>query len=289
MLPFDSVCAGIVTYCPDIDLLKKNIQALMPQVAELFIVDNCSSNIHEIMAMAKQINGGVRVECNKENFGIAKALNQLCLLAKEHNYEWILTMDQDSVCSPDMVYYLLLYIDNPYLGIIAPRVEFRDGDCLITSTKNGDKETIEVPACISSGSLTRVSAWEKVGGFDEWFFIDVVDNEFCAHLKVFDYRVLRVNKAILYQKAGKMKYLRIPFLGTILLPYYNATRNYYICRNTFFYLRKYHRYIRVRHELFTFIYSQLIKLFFEENRLVTVKSVCKGVYDGIRKEVTPLV
>lgn len=32
--------------------------------------------------------------------------------------------------------------------------------------------------CITSGSLTSVEAWQKIGGFDEWLEIDGVDFDF---------------------------------------------------------------------------------------------------------------
>lgn len=38
------ICAGIVTYNPDIQLLKQNIQSIQPQVQSIFIYDNGSSN-----------------------------------------------------------------------------------------------------------------------------------------------------------------------------------------------------------------------------------------------------
>lgn len=278
------ICAGVVTYHPDISLLEANLEALIPQVSMVYVVDNGSENVADVRSYMEG-KPNLRLICNSENVGIAKALNQLCTTAKQDGYAWILTMDQDSLPASDMVKWLSTYTDSSVYGIIAPRVEFRDGDTLILSTKDGDKDTVEISACITSGSLTRIEAWEKVGGFDEWFFIDRVDNEFCTHLSVKGYKVLRVNKALISQRAGGMKYIRMPWGKKILLPYYNEKRNYYICRNSVYLFRKYGSVIDLGHQILAFFYAQLVKLLFEGNRINTLISSLKGIRDGFRQEV----
>lgn len=278
------ICAGVVTYHPDIRLLEANLEALIPQVSMVYVVDNGSENVADVRSYVEG-KPELRLICNSENVGIAKALNQLCTAAKQDGYAWILTMDQDSLPASDMVKWLSTYTDNSVYGIIAPRVEFRDGDTLILSTKDGDKDTVEISACITSGSLTRIEAWEKVGGFDEWFFIDRVDNEFCTHLQTGGYVILRVNKALLYQRAGEMRYATLPLIGNILLPCYSEVRNYYICRNSVYYFRKYHHDIDICHQIGTFIYSQTVRFLFEPGRWGTVRSTMRGIRDGMKKQI----
>lgn len=281
---YSNICAGIVTYNPEIGLLEKNLSALKPQVQKIYVVDNNSDNIDEIDSCAER-HSVCQFIHNHENYGIAKALNQLCEMAMLDGFDWILTMDQDSECAPDMVEHLAAYTGDPAYGIIAPRVEFRDGDLLILATNDGDKDTVIVPACITSGSLTRLEAWKNVGGFDEWFFIDRVDNEFCTHLTVSGYKIIRVNKAILSQRAGDMKFIRMPWGRKILLPYYNCKRNYYICRNSVYFFRKYRHDIDFGHQVMVFLYSQFIKLLFESGRWSTLCSTFKGIIDGQRKTI----
>ena len=122
-----------------------------------------------------------------------------------------------------------------------------------------------------------------MGGFDEWYFIDHVDNEFCTHLIQKGYKIIRVNNALLHQRAGDMKYVRL-FGRPIMLPYYSTFRNYYICRNTIYYIRKYHRDINLYREIRSFVYSQTIKLIFEKGRWANLKSSVSGIRDGLRKK-----
>ncbi len=275
----EKVCAGIVTYNPDLQLFLQCLSAIKEQVNEVYIYDNGS---HNSDSLYKLIDGDkdINIFFNNENVGIAKALNELCKTADNNGYTWIVTMDQDSVCANNMIENLLKYTDDGKIGIIAPRVEFRESAQLIHETKNKSNEEEKIRACITSGSLTRIEAWKKVGGFDEWFFIDHVDNEFCTNLIIHGYEILRINKALLYQRAGEMKYISIPFGKKILLPYYSQFRNYYICRNTVYYLRKYKKQINYQHELCAFVYSQCVKILFEKNRIQSIKSTFKGIIDG---------
>lgn len=275
----ERVCAGIVTYNPDLELFLKCLNAIKPQVNKVFIFDNASTNSDQLRNLIDN-DEKVKVFFNKENNGIARALNELCKVADSTGYEWIVTMDQDSICADDMVEILISHSDDKKIGIVAPRVEFRDDRKLIHQTRNKRYEVEEIRACITSGSLTRIAAWKKVGGFDEWMFIDHVDNEFCTHIYVEGFSIIRINSAVLLQRAGEMRY--ISFIGgkKLLLPYYSEYRNYFICRNTVYYLRKYRKYINYKHEIITFTYSQLIKLLFEKSRWRTIKSTVKGIWDG---------
>lgn len=275
------VCAGIVTYNPDINQLLSCIKSLYNQVDEVIIFDNSSDNKIDI----EQLNQVYKLEIyfSNENVGIAKGLNELCKTAEQKGYNWIITMDQDSICELSMVRNLIKYADKDKIGIVAPSVEFWLNEFLITTTKNKDLDSKEIKACITSGSLTNISAWRLIGGFDEWMFIDHVDNEFCTHLQIEGFKIIRTNKAILYQRAGEMHFLKLPLKKTILLPYYSSLRNYYICRNTVYYLRKYRKHINFRHELFAFIYAQIIKIVFEKGRKQSISSSIRGIIDGMKK------
>lgn len=277
----DMICAGVVTYNPDIGVLDNNLSALCPQVNEVFIVDNGSSNKAFISDLLRKYSNAT-VQFNDENLGIAQALNQLCGQAYKEGYLWIVTMDQDSVCDTEMI-EKLSSMKKADKGIIAPRVEFRDDGMLIETTHNKNSVVEGIDACITSGSMTNLEAWRTAGGFDEWLFIDHVDNEFCAHIKKHGYKIIRVNEALLYQRAGDMKHIML-FGKPIMLPYYSNFRNYYICRNTVYFIRKYWRDINLFREIRSFVYSQSIKLIFERGRLRNLKSSVRGIWAGRKKK-----
>ena len=70
------ICAGIVTYNPDIELLIKNINAISDQVNKVIIVDNGSINWNNWSN--RILSKNVEIIRNRNNDGIAKALNQIC-------------------------------------------------------------------------------------------------------------------------------------------------------------------------------------------------------------------
>ena len=124
MLSKAEICAGIVTFNPDIKLLLDNVKAIIPQVDKIFLFDNGSDNFSRIKNIIS-LSDNISVACSKKNIGIAAALNNLCSSAKQKNYSWILTMDQDSICEKSMVKNLSAYSDldsvvAPSLPVVQP-------------------------------------------------------------------------------------------------------------------------------------------------------------------------
>ena len=127
------VCAGIVTYNPDIKRLQENIAAIVYQVSKVFIVDNCSENVESIEKVIGKYATIVLIK-NDQNEGIAKALNQIMLKAKRYGYNWMLTLDQDSVCYSNLVNNYFKYIDVG-IGMLICDIIDRNYELKFTSPK----------------------------------------------------------------------------------------------------------------------------------------------------------
>ena len=86
----------VVSYNPTQQIIE-NVKALIPQVAEILIVDNGSDagSLRILEELSKE--SAVTVEHNRSNLGIATALNQGVKYASERGYEWLATFDQDSL------------------------------------------------------------------------------------------------------------------------------------------------------------------------------------------------
>lgn len=275
------ICAGIVLYNPDIEKLSENISAIISQVKTVVLVDNGSTNIGEVQDRWENIRNIVFIK-NEKNQGIAKALNQMCEWAMNNDFNWILTLDQDSVCDINMVRFLRRNVQTDDIGIVCPKVVFRIGQETVQQidTMVNDKDgTLE--ACITSGSLTRISAWDKVGGFDDWMFIDHVDNDFCMRLRLNDYRIIRSNDAILYQNAGEMAHRKSLIGKTKMIANYSPLRNYYIVRNSVYYMRKYRRQVSLIREIGRLGYIEVEKLLHEAGKIKTIRSGMAGLKDGV--------
>lgn len=229
------VCAGIVTYNPDIDLLKKNISQIILQVDRVVLCDNGSINISELENVLNTFEK-VKLIIFKENKGIATALNMLCRWAVQHRYDWILTLDQDSICPKELVSQLLRDVKKD-TGIVAPRIIYKDNEKYLSKPKS---QFEYVEWVITSASLTNLVAWKTVNGFDEWLFIDGVDYDFCIRLRRSGYMIIQDNRVTLYHELGKLKCRRL-FGRTIYVTNHSPFRYYYMVRNGFYLKKKLHR------------------------------------------------
>ena len=90
------VYAGVVTYNPEIKRLKENISSIQNQVTTVLIFDNGSNNVDNIQNLILGLANVVFIKSEK-NLGIAAALNRLMLWGYDRGYDWMLSLDQDSV------------------------------------------------------------------------------------------------------------------------------------------------------------------------------------------------
>ena len=234
------VAAIIVSYNPDSNLFD-SINLLLNQVEKVIIVDNGSKE--KYVKYIKSINEDkIEIILNKENLGIATALNIGVRKALENGYEWILTMDQDSKASPDMVKKMF----NVYNSI--NREERKDilsifpnfvDERIQSIEENSNMNSYEyVDADITSGNLLRKEVFEKVGFFDDSLFIDLVDTDFCMRLNEKNIKMIKVRDAILYHSLGESQSVKSIF-GKFNTSNHSALRRYYMTRNRFYTWEKY--------------------------------------------------
>ena len=268
---------GIVTFNPDIQLLEKNIQSIKPQVNFVVIVDNNSKNLAEIKKIAFSYK--CKLICNESNMGIAVALNQAAAFGLGLGFEWMLALDQDSACPPSFCKTLSSYFDNPRIGIVAPVIQDRDSGIIGHNPKG---ECRKVRTCITSGSCTRLFAWEMIKGYDERMFIDSVDFDFCYRLRRAGYEVIQTSDVVLLHSLGEFKrtkFLKIPYSE------HSAFRYYYMARNNIFYPKKNHLYIFVIRGFYRDVSLALRILFLEHSKKKKLFSVLTGCVDGIKMPI----
>lgn len=275
----DIICS-IITFNPEIQLLKKNIESIQNQVDKIIIIDNFSSNVDEIRAIVIEGDKLVLIQ-NKKNLGIAAALNQAFEYAKLNNYNWVLTLDQDSVCPNSFVnrlHYLALQEDR--VGIMAPTIIDRNVGKIGHIVPDCNKYK-EVRTCITSGALTNVSAWKEIGKFDEKMFIDSVDFEFCYRLRKYKYKVLQTNKVKLSHSIGDAKVRKFIFIK-FKDAEHNAFRDFYIAQNNIYYPKKHKLILHLIRGNFRNLRLLFITLIYQKDKLKKVSSIIKGWINGYK-------
>lgn len=276
----------IVTYNPSADLAATVDRIVGQGVGEVIIVDNSPDGSTATVA-ANGFERSPQIIVNMRNLGIAKALNQGIELARRLDYEWVCTMDQDSIPADgffsQMAQIASRRIDDIYpLAVLGPNYFERKLQRVAHETDNGT-DAIQVRDVITSGSFISVAAFTKVDGFDEKLFIDMVDTDFCFRIRQAGYSIWRTKDPLMEHSVGELtpkRFLGMRFNVTNHMP----QRRYYIFRNTLYMVRKYCLYDP--RWAFSMLCSYLPKVFvkacvFEKLRRQNFQYICLGIFDAL--------
>ena len=273
-----SICAAIITFNPDIGRLEKSLNAVAPQVGGIVVVDNGSANVEAIREVAIGSRGVSLIE-NDANQGIARALNEAMRACMDFGFEWVLTLDQDSLCSGEYVHTMACILSaHENVCMLAPTIVDREIG-VVGHRPRGECQ--DVRTCITSGAITSVYAWEAVGGFDEYMFIDSVDFDFCYRIRKAGLRVCQTNAVTLSHRLGESVQRRFLF-AKVRVPNYPPFRCYYRARNEIYYPRKYRRYPFVVRGIARNARSALFVVLYEDDKEQKISSIVRGTKDGFR-------
>ena len=234
-----TVFAIIVTYNPDMSLLRRSAGSLVPQVSRLYIIDNGSARAD---AIASEFGGGnVSVVTLGGNMGIAAATNAGLRMAIAGGADWVITSDQDTEYPPDYVESfsrLLSECPVPAAGVAAFVPVFHDelrnrtapvyvrGRLIERRTVPSGPYTV-VSRAIASGMIISAACLGIVGPMRDDLFIDMVDTEWCwrAHARgkaVVCCRDLRIS-----HRLGD----GLSAAGPVRVALRSPVRHYYMARN----------------------------------------------------------
>ena len=270
--------AGIVTFNPDIERLGKNIHSVISQTSILIISDNGSENINEIEKLISRYNNIVIIK-NHSNIGIAAALNRIFDYAYLGDWQWILTLDQDSVCPDNMVGELYKkHASN--VGIVCPLI----WDINRKSNVELHDESKNIKRCITSGALTSVKAWKEIDGFDEKMFIDGVDFDFCDRLISANYLIIEVHRIALKHEIGHISYHKF-LMFNVAVKNHSAFRKYYIAKNIVYLDRK--------NKLRSYPIKTILRLskqialviLYEDDKTHKLMNIIKGAKAGFKENI----
>ena len=284
--PSDRVCAVVVTYSPDAGFPER-LKNIAGQVSRVIVVDNGTMkefNSH----LEKALGVGENISCirNFENRGVAAALNQGIRrgLSEEGGRCWIVTFDQDSLPSPNMVEKMLeVWKSHPRpekLMVAGPRKVFVGSTCKMSPT--AEPVLREVDFVITSGSLFSPRAFEVAGYFNEGLFVDYVDVEFCLRLGSQGYQIVEVPSAEILHQIGKLE--ENVLMGRSVHPtHHPPLRRYYQFRNAMLLHRQYRKSRRswYRKNQIILLKSLILILRYEKRRLKSLIQIIKGVFHGL--------
>lgn len=282
----------IVAYNPDVNDFVSKIKRFVKLTNNLVVINN-GKEIQKVKALCKVINLG-------KNQGIAYAQNIGVEYLKKIGIEYVFFLDQDTLVEDDYFARMLsewkrIYNDDPLIGALSPNVYDRNLKVELPTRKLSDKHVkriwmskVDVSVMhntlpISSGLLTKVNIFEKVGGNVSWMFIDWVDFKFDIDLIKKGYSVYTTNNVTINHSVGKSTQRKFLW-KTINVSNHAVFREYYFFRNGLFFansegskfpqLRRY-----VQHALLV----RTVFILYEKDRVKRIWNASKGLKDAILK------
>lgn len=292
------VAALVVSYFPD-DELPDRLDALMSQVDRLVIVDNGSDEATLRTLEGYAARNDVTVYANGANLGIAAALNRGLTILADEGFEWVLTMDQDSLLAPGAVVDLAGQAADDVALIGANRDDSgTDQRHRWLRSKRGfpgfERVTCDridgrgVTLVITSGTLTSIRAFKAVGPFREDFFIDFVDFEYCLRARRAGYRIAVSCGAVIRHHVGSKAATQA--VGVTLAPtHHSALRRYYLFRNGVVTMREFARTQPhwLVYQLLAFVEVLVGIAVAEDDKAAKLKACALGAWAGLRNQLGP--
>ena len=264
-----NTCILVVTYNPTKDF-SKNARQYLNIVDNVVVVDN-GSNIDIAALLPPDIIQHFHIIRSEKNNGIAWALNRGIEWGIDKGFLYVLTFDQDSYPSDEILKcYSVILKNNNHVGLIGTSYSH-------ISFGNYSTDTVEKMTVITSGLLHPVSTIKNVGLYKENMFIDSVDFDYSLRVKKYRYKVLRTKSQYIIHHLGNP----IKRFG-IISSNHAPVRRYYMARNHIYITKKYGLIfpLFVLKKNFTFLMSIIRMLLIEDNKYAKFKITMKGIADG---------
>jgi len=256
------ICACVVLYNPQKEVIS-NIKKLTAFTLDVLVLDN-SDSLNEVSKDIEKIDGITYVSFGS-NKGIGYALKYGAEFAAQNKFDYVLTMDQDSVFPIDSKQSIIDALkNNPQYSILA----------LNYNNKNKSEEKIsEVNDWITSGSFIKLDDYLKTKGFSEELFIDYVDYDLCEQFVSKGFKIGVINNISIAHQLGDPLTKKI--MGkTLIYSNHSPERDYYRYRNELYLYRRNKKYFKSLHKAEK--KNLILILMLEKNRLKKLKMILRG-------------
>lgn len=226
-------------------MLIDNIASIIDEIDMLLLWKNSICDLSDIVDDFNCKGNKIEVVGDESNKGIAFALNYAWHYADKNHFDYILTMDQDSIFENFDIY------KKSCLDFYNTR------DCIIGPLYNksvvspSEFVLIESPFLITSGMIVSVNVLNKIDGYDEKLFVDCVDVDMCTKCIINNIPLYQFNGAKIRQHFGepkKKKFLGKCFKGTD----YNKDRLFNIFKNILIIYKRYNKPSFLRKKIFEY-------------------------------------
>lgn len=254
----EDVLGLIVLFKPNQIQLMVNIRSVATQVEKLLILDNTpdennESRYKENIENAQNLYPNKIVyKKNNSNLGLPPNYNFAIDFAIKNNMKFLLLLDQDSNTPENTVSKLLSDYHTLSKSFKIGAVCALNEEKIDVANENylwdfyerkgmyNSDGIREIVLAMNSGFLAPISVYKEIGGYDENYFLDCVDQEMCLRMISYGYKIFKSEHAVITHSEGELifgNFLGIKFPVIRQIP----KRYYYISRGTFQLLIKYWR------------------------------------------------
>lgn len=290
---FNRIFSIIVTYHPNIEILKMQHLALINQVDTIIYVDNGSSNFNDIQTCLQNCCDEEKLVFikNSNNLGLGKAQNIGIKKAMEMGAKKVIIFDHDSIPEDLFVSNLLatefaLMNNGVKVAAIGPTFYNKENGSYYPILRrkkffrtkiDTNKDDVSVEFIIASGMLIQCDVLNIVGLMNEDLFVDGIDNEWCARALSMGFEIYVSLKAKMSHEVGDK---RIRFLGRNM-SFHSPERRYYLCRNSVLLFNfKHTNNISCTIEFAKTLLRLFVVLIVSNNRWLYLKYCIRGFNDG---------
>jgi rhamnosyltransferase len=299
------VCAVVITYQPQLDVLRQVLDSVGDQVGRVVVFDNASRgpdavDFANLLDETQRQQGAVVIR-SPVNVGLGAAMNRTAEYARAAGFAYLLLLDQDSLLDPDMVATLMdacatLATTRPVAAVgpqfsdrrnghVAPFIKI--GFPINRKLFGGPGQVVPCDFLISSGSLLPLDALARIGGMDERLFIDNVDMEWCFRARHRGFELFGICDAHMRHSIGDT--LRAAWLKPGGVMIHKPLRLYYIMRNrVLLYRRPETPAVWIAQDLPRLVLKFLGTAVFIAPRRKYLRMMLHGLADGLRRIDGPM-
>ncbi|ADL33456.1 glycosyl transferase GT2 family [Butyrivibrio proteoclasticus B316] len=214
---------GLISVYNPTKQIVDNIIGLLPYLEKWIILDDSDPTFITDNKLSSLQSSKVSYHRNNKNLGLARTLNYGIGEAIDMGAKWIMIMDSDSSFSTDVISVYKDYISSNevmQVALLAPQHNYSRH---IRKPDVGIRYRRKV---MLSGALLNVSVIAQIGLFDERFYIDGLDYEWCQRAFTRGYKIIECQEAVIDHNPGIEKQARL--FGKILFRYgWDKPERYY--------------------------------------------------------------
>lgn len=180
---------------------------------KIIVVENSQEDLSDIPGITYLRNKGNLGFSNGNNLGVTQAVG---------DYVWF--MNPDTTVDPGTIAFMVNYMDNhPEVGVATPKLVLQNGqldkNCRrkfptpLNSLKRflgltgyfittPEDQEVEVDSVMGSSLLVRRVLGEKIGWWDEDYFMYGEDLEFCWQIKQLGFKIMYVPNVVVHHHHG---------------------------------------------------------------------------------------